>query len=96
MSPRVTLPVEDEGIDGDGVERDGAEQEGGAAKSDCRDLNYASLRLMIAASMAHMTEKLVEEGKGTEKLCKIHVIAKGKMSLSRVAVSLNTSIKKKL
>ena len=47
MSLRVTLPVEDEGIDGDGVERDGAEREGGAAESDYRDLNCASLRLMV-------------------------------------------------
>ena len=42
--------------------------------------------------MAHKTEKWSEEGKGTEKLHKIYMIAKGKMSLSRVAVSLYTSI----
>ena len=95
MSPSDTSLEEEEGVDMDGADRDEAEQEGGATKSVCHDLNYASLRLTIAASMAHMTEKLVEEGKGTEKLCKIHVIAEGKMSLSRVAVSLNTSIKKK-
>ena len=37
--------------------------------------------------MAHMTEKWSEEGKGTEKWCKILVIAEGKMSLSWDAVS---------
>ena len=95
MSPSDTSLEEEEGVDMDGADRDETEQEGGATKSVCRDLNYASLRLMIAASMAHMIEKLVEEGKGTEKLRKIHVIAKGKMSLSRVAIFLNTSIKKK-
>ena len=42
--------------------------------------------------MAHMTEKWSEEGKGTEKWHKIYVIAEGKISLSRVAVSLYTSI----
>ena len=96
MSPSDTSLEEEEGVDMDGADRDEAEQEGGATKSVCHDLNYASLRLTIAASMAHMTEKLVEEGKGTEKLRKIHVIAEEKMSLLRVAVSLNTSIKKKM
>ena len=47
---------------------------------------------MVAASMANMIEKWSEEGKGTEKWYKIRVIAEGKMSLSWVAVSLNTSI----
>ena len=42
--------------------------------------------------MAHITGKWSEEGKGTEKWNKIRMIAKGKMSLSRVAVSLYTSI----
>ena len=42
--------------------------------------------------MAHMTEKWLEEGKGTEKWHRIRVIAEGKMSLSRVAVSLYASI----
>ena len=41
--------------------------------------------------MAYMTEKWLEEGKGIEKWHRIHVIAKGKMSLSWVAVSLYTS-----
>ena len=42
--------------------------------------------------MTHMTRKWLEEGKGTEKWHRIRVIAKGKMSLSQVVVSLNTSI----
>ena len=86
MSPSDTSLEEEEGADVDGAER-----EGGAAESICRDLNCASLRLTIAASMAHLTEKWVEEGKGTKKWRKILMIAEGKMSLSRVAVSLNTS-----
>ena len=65
MSPSDTSLVEKEGADVDGAERDGAEQ---ATESDCRDLNCASLRLTVAASMAHMTEKWSEEGKGTEKM----------------------------
>ena len=76
----------------DRADRDGAKREGGNAESDCRDLNCTLLRLTIAASMAHMTKKWSEEGKGTEKWHKICVIAEGKMSLSQVVVSLNTSI----
>ena len=48
MSPRVTLPVEEEGVDVDGAERDGVEWEGEAAESDFHDLNCALLRLTIA------------------------------------------------
>ena len=54
---------EEEGADVDGTDRDEAKWEGRAAKSDCRDLNCASLRLTVAASMAHMTEKWSKEGK---------------------------------
>ena len=92
MSPSDTLLVGEEGVDVDGVDRDGAEREGGVVESDCHDLNCASLRLTVAASMAHMTEKWVEEGKGIEKSHKIRVIAEGKMSLSWVVVFLYTSI----
>ena len=88
MSPSETSLEEEEGEN-----VDGAKWEGGAAESICRDLNCTSLSLMVAASMAHMTEKWVEEGKGTEKWHKILVIAEGKMSLSRAAISLNTSIR---
>ena len=41
--------------------------------------------------MAHMTEKWSAKGKGTEKWHRIRVITEGKMSLSRVVVSLYTS-----
>ena len=52
MSPKDTSPDE-EGTDADGAERDGAEQNGvereeGAVESDCRNQNWASLRLMVA------------------------------------------------
>ena len=63
MSQSDTSLVEEEGENMDGVERDGAEREGGAVESICGDLNYASLLLMVAASMTHMIEKWVEEGK---------------------------------
>ena len=91
MSSKVTLLIEEEGADVDGADQDRAEREGGAVEFDCRDLNCASLRLTVATSMAHMIEKWLEEGKGTEKWHKIRVIAEGKMSLSWVAISLNTS-----
>ena len=80
----------------DGADRDGAEREGGAAESNCHDLNCALLHLTVAASMAHMTEKWSEEGKGIEKWHKICMIAKGKMGFSRVVVSLYTSIIEKI
>ena len=64
MSLSDTSLIEEEGADVDGANRDGAEWEGGVAKSDCRDLNCASLRLTVAASMAHMIEKWSEERKG--------------------------------
>ena len=46
-SPRDTSLVEEEGIDVDEAERNGAKWEGGAAELDYRNLNYASLRLMV-------------------------------------------------
>ena len=96
MSSSDTLLVEEEGADVDGANRDGAKRKGGAVESDCCDLNCALLHLTVAASMAYMTEKWLEEGKGTEKWHKIRVIAEGKMSSSRVVVSLNTSIIKRI
>ena len=96
MSPSDTSLVEDEGVDVDGIDRDGAEREGGATESICCNLNRASLHLTVVTSMAHMIEKWVEEGKETEKWHKILVITEGKMSLSRVAVSLNTSIRERI
>ena len=67
MSPSDTSLVKEEGVNVDGVEWDGAEQEGGATESDCCDLNYASLRLTVAASIAHIIEKWSEEGKEIKK-----------------------------
>ena len=61
-----TLLVEEEGVDVDGVDRDGAEWEGGVADS-CRDLNCASLRFTVAASVAQIWEKWSDVGKGAEK-----------------------------
>ena len=46
-SPRDTSLVEEEGIDVDEAERNGAKREGGAAEFDYRNINYASLRLMV-------------------------------------------------
>ena len=68
MSPSDTSLEEEEGADVDGADRDGAEREGRATKSIYRDLKCTSLRLMVATSMAHMTEKWVEEGKGIKKM----------------------------
>ena len=47
MSPKDTSP-EDKGADADGAEWDGAKREKGVAESDCRDRNWASLRLTVA------------------------------------------------
>ena len=57
MSPSDTSLVEEEGADVDGANRDGAERERGATESDYHDRNYALQRLMVAASMAHITKK---------------------------------------
>ena len=76
----------------DRANRDGAERVEGAANPDCLDLNCASLRLKVAASMAHMKVKWSDVGKGTEKWHKILVITKGKMSLSQDVKSLWTFI----
>ena len=65
MSPSDTSLKEEEGANVDGANRDGAEWEGGATESVCRDLKCALLCLTVAASIAHMIEKWVEEGKGT-------------------------------
>ena len=92
MSLRDTSPLEDEGVDVDGANRDGIEQGGGVADPDYLDLNCASLRLIVAASIAHIKEKGLDAKKGTEKWRKIIMIAEGKMSLSRDAESLWTSM----
>ena len=56
MSLSDTSHEEDEGADVDGADRDGVKREGGVAESICCDLNCTSLRLTVAASMAHMTK----------------------------------------
>ena len=86
MSPKDTSLKEEEGVDVGRSERDGVGW-GGGVESCCRDLNYASLRFTVVASMAHMKVKGLGAGKGTKKWRKILVIAKGKMSLSRDAES---------
>ena len=88
MSPRVTLPVKEEGANVDGADQGGAEREGGTTDPNCLELNCASLRLMVAASMAHIKLKWSDAGRGTEKGHIILVITKGKMSLSRDVESL--------
>ena len=81
MSPKDILLEEEEGVDVGQVERDAVGQEGGV-ESCCRDLNCASLRFTVVASMAHMKIKGSDAGEGTEKWRKILMIAEGKMSLS--------------
>ena len=85
MASRVTPPTKDEG-----AKVDGAVEAGGVTVSVCGRLSrsQASLRRMVAASMAHTMEKCVDSGWETEKWQRIRVIAEGKMSLSRVAVFL--------
>ena len=90
ITSRVTPPVEEER-----VEVDGAEGVGGAAVPDRLERSCTSLHLMVAVSMAHITWKWLEMGKGIEKWHKILMIAEGKMSLSLVAISLCTSMIKR-
>ena len=75
---------------------DGAEGVGEVADLDHLERSCASLYLMVVASMAHTTWKWSEMGKGIEKWRKIIVIAEGKMSLSRVVVSLYTSMMERI
>ena len=64
MALSVTPPAEDEGAEVDGVV-----EAGGVAVSiwGCLGLSYASLRLIVATSMAHITRKRGNSGKKTEK-----------------------------
>ena len=87
IASKVTTLVEVEG-----AEVDGAKGVGGAVNPDPLERSCALLRLMVVASMTHITWKWLDIGKGTEKWRKILVIAEGKMSLSWVAVSLYTSM----
>ena len=91
IASRVTPATEEEG---EKVDR--AKGVGGAVDLDRLERSYASLRLTVAVSMAHITWKWSETRKGTEKWRKILVIAEGKMSLSWVAVSLYTSMMERI
>ena len=79
IASRVTPPAEEEGADVDGVK-----EAGGVVVSVCGHFgrSWALLRLTVAASMAHMTEKWSETGKEKEKWQRILMIDEGKMSLS--------------
>ena len=83
IASRVTPLTEEQGM-----EVDGAKGVGVAADPDRLERSCASLCLMILASIAPMTWKGSEEGKGTSKWRKSLMIAEGKMSLSQVTVSL--------
>ena len=83
MSPNDTSLVEEEGAD---VDRDGAGRVE-ATEFVCHDLNCTLLCLTVAASMAHMTWKGSDMGKGMEKWRKILMIVEEKISLSRHAES---------
>ena len=91
IASRVTPPVEEEG-----AEVNGAGEVEGAAIPDRLKCSYASLCLTVAVSMAHMTWKWSETGKGTKKWRRILVIAEGKMSLSQVTLSLYTSMMERI
>ena len=91
IASRVTPPIEEEG-----VEVEGAEEVGGAAVPDRLECSCASLCLTVAVSKTHMTWKWSKTGKGIKKWRRILVIAKGKISLSRVAVSLYTSMMERI
>ena len=83
MTSRVTLLVEEEGANVDGEE--GVRE---AVALEHLKKNYASLRLTVPASIAPMKGKGSKEGKWTLKWRKSLVIAKEKVSLSWVVVSL--------
>ena len=75
---------------------DEAEGVGGVADLDFLEHSCASFRLTVAASIAPMTWKWSDTGKGIEKWRKILVIAEGKMSLLRVAEFLYTSMMERI
>ena len=85
MASNVTPPTEDKGAEVDGA----VEARGAAVYVWGRlGLSRALLRRTVEASMAPIMEKWGETMKETKKWWSVHVIAEGKMSLSRVAVSL--------
>ena len=75
---------------------DGVEGVEGIAVPDRLECSYALLCLTVVASMAHITWKWSEIGKGTEKWRKSLMIAEEKMSLSQVAISLYTSMRERI
>ena len=85
MALSVTPPTEDEG-----AKVDGEIDAGGAVVCvwGYLSLNCAMLHRTVAIAMAHIYEKWEDIGHKTEKWWRSLVIAKGKMSLSRVVVSL--------
>ena len=87
MASRVTPPAEDKG-----AEVDGAVEAGGVAVSirGRLGLSCASLCQTIATFMALITRK------ETEKWCRSLVIVEGKLSLSRVVISLYTSMRDRI
>ena len=91
ITSRVTPPAKEKE-----AEVDGAEGVGGAADLDHLECSYTSLLLKIVASMAHITWKWSEMGKGIEKWRKILMIAEGKMSLLQVILSLYTSMMERI
>ena len=86
MITSMVTPLAEE----EGAEVDGAEGVRGAVDPDRLERSCASLHLTIAASMAPITWKWSDTGKGIEKWCKILVIAEGNISLSQVTKSLYT------
>ena len=90
MSSRVTPPIEEKEADVDGDVEAGGITVLNRLKHSC-----VSLHLTVAASMAYMTWKWSETRKGIEKWRRILVIAKGKMSLSRVVASLYTFMRER-
>ena len=83
IASKVIPPAEVEG-----KEVDGAKGVGGAVVLNRLERNCVLLSLTVATSMAHITRKWSEMGKGTEKWCKTLVIVEGNISLSRDVVSL--------
>ena len=85
MASRVTPPADEEEAD-----EEEADEVGGVAVSVYGHFgrSWASLRLMATRSMEHIGEKCVDSGYETKKWWGICMIAEGKMSLSRIVVSL--------
>ena len=66
---------------------EGVEGVGGAANLDRLERSCASLRLTVVASMAHITWKWSETGKGTEKWHKILTTSLKNLTLPLTKIS---------